>query len=156
KEISGAALTHFANTHIKSHFQGIDGVSSVEVMGAPYVMNITLDTLGTHSMRVSPHEIIKVLKEHELLLQAGTLRSKEPISLDVVAKEPEDYARMVVHMNGNVPVRLGDVARIELIEDDRDQKIRADGQSAIFLAIYKSPDGNNLAVAAAIHKMVDV
>lgn len=155
KELSGAALTHLAHTQIKNHFQGIEGVSAVEVYGAPYVMNITLDTLAMHSLRVGPHQVVKVLKDHELLLQAGRMRSKEPISLDVVAKEPEDYARMIVSMNGDVPVHLGDIARIELIDDDKEQKIRVDGQNAILLPITKGPDGNNLAVADAIYTMVD-
>ena len=156
KDMSGAKLTHFTNTHIRNYFQGVEGVSSVEVMGAPYVMNITLNTLAMHNLRIDPHQVVKVLKEHELLLQAGQMRSKEPISLDVVTKSPEDYERMIVGQNGDVPVRLGDCARIDLIDDDKDQKIRLDGQNAILLAVAKSPDANNLTTADAIYKMVDV
>ena len=31
--LSGAALRHYTNTHIKSHFQGIDGAAKVQVWG---------------------------------------------------------------------------------------------------------------------------
>lgn len=154
KELSGAALTHYTHTHVKNHFQGIEGVAEVEVMGSPYVMNIKLDTLAMNSAHVSPNDIIKVLKQNELLLQAGKMRTNEPISLDVVAKDAEDYRRMIVGVNLGVPVLLGDVAEVNLEDDDREFKIRVDGQSAVVISISKSPDGNSLAVADSIHKMV--
>lgn len=153
--LSGAYLTHFARTHIKSHFQGIEGVAEVDVMGAPFALDIVLDTLAMHSQRVGPHQILQVLKQNERLLQAGRMRSKEPISLDVVAKDAQDYRRMVVSMNGDVAVRLGDVARVTLASDTHDQKMRIDGQNAVMISITKSPDGNNLEVANAVHTMVD-
>ncbi len=155
KTLQGAALTHFAKTHIKTHFQGIEGVAEVEVMGAPYAMNIVLKTLALNSQRVSPEQIIKVLKQNELLLQAGRMRTKEPISLNVAAKDEEDYRRLIVGKNGDVSVLLGDVANVDLIEDDSTQKIRIDGQNAIIIRISKAPDGNNLKVADAIYAMVN-
>lgn len=155
KTMSGAPLTHFAKTNIKSHFQGIEGVAEVEVIGAPYAMNIVLDALAMHSQRVGPHNIVQVLKQNEKLLQAGRMRTSEPISLDMIAKDAEDYRRMIIGMNGGVPVLLGDVAKVDLISDDKEQKIRVDGQNAIFIGISKTPDGNNLAVANAVHAMVD-
>lgn len=154
KELSGAALTHYTQTHIKNHFQGIEGVAEVKVMGSPYVMNVTLDTLAMHAARVSPSDIVQVLKQNELLLQAGKMRTSEPISLDVVAKDAEDYRRMIVGVNAGVPVLLGDIAEVNLEDDDREFKVRVDGQSAVLVAITKSPDGNSLSVADAIHKMV--
>lgn len=154
KELSGAPLFHYAQTHIKNQFQGIEGVAEVRVMGSPYVMNLKLDTLAMHSAKVSPSDIIKVLKQNELLLQAGQMRTSEPISLDVVAKDAEDYRRMIVKINSGVPVFLGDIADVNLEDDDREFKVRVDGQSAVVIAISKAPDGNSLAVADAIHNMV--
>lgn len=152
---SGAALTHFAQTHIKNHFQGIDGVAEVEVIGAPYTMNIVLDILAMHSQRVGPHQIIKVLKQNESLLEAGRMRTSEPISLDLAATEAKDYRHMIVGANGGVPVRLDDVASVNLIDDDKEKKIRVDGQNAIFIKIVKTPDGNTLKVAKTVQSMVD-
>lgn len=155
KELTGAALAHFAKTHIKNYFQGIDGVAEVEVWGPPYMMNIKLDTLAMQSARVSPSDIAKVLKQNELLLQAGKMRSNAPISLDVVAKDAEDYRRMIIASNQGVPVLLGDVAEVNLEEDEREFKARVDGQSAVMIGITKSPDGNSLAVADAVHRMIE-
>ena len=52
--LHGAALRHFTNTHIKSHFQGIDGVAHVQVWGPEYAMNIELDPLALFDQKVSP------------------------------------------------------------------------------------------------------
>ncbi len=155
KTLSGSYLTHFAKTHIQSHFQGIEGVSEVEVMGPPLAMSVVLDTLAMHSLRIGPHDIIRVLKQNERLLQAGRTRSSEPINLDVVAKDAEDYRRLIVGMNGDVPVFLGDVARVDFATDNLERKIRIDGQNAIIIGVSKAPDGNNIDVASAIHAMVD-
>jgi multidrug efflux pump len=61
---------------------------------------------------------------------------------------------MIIGMNGNVPVLLGDVASVNLIDDDKESKIRVDGQNAVLVPIFKTPDGNNLSVANAVYAMI--
>lgn len=154
EKMSGASLTHFTNTHIKNHFSGIKGVSEVEVIGPPFAMDIALDALAMHTEGIGPHQVAEVLRQNELLLRAGRTRNNEPISLDVVAKNAEDYGRLVIGVNGNVPVHLSDVARVDLIDDDDVMKIRVNGQNMVLVAISKSPDGNNLTVADDVASMV--
>lgn len=155
KELSGSALTHMAFTKIRNYFQAIDGVASVDVYGAPYLVNITLDTLAMHNAKIGPHDVSKVLKEHELLLQAGQMPSTESINLNSLAKKPEDYAKMIIKVNHDLPIRLGDIARIELSDDDKSSKIRVNGQNAILIAITKAPDANSLALTKDIYHMVN-
>ena len=152
--LSGAALRHYTNTHIKSHFQGIDGAAQVQVWGPEYAMNIELDELALFDQKISPEEIARVLKKNELLLQAGTRGSNEPINLDVVAKNAHDYERLVVGSNAGVPVLLQDVASVALMEDSRQFRLRVNGQNAIMLAISKANDGNILKVTDAIRNII--
>jgi multidrug efflux pump len=152
--LKGAALTHFTNTNIKSHLQGIDGVARAEVWGRPYAMNLALDRAAMHSQNISPHQIVAVLKQNELLLSAGQLRTKEPINLDVVPKNAEDYEQMVVGKNGDTPVLLGDVADVFLDEDERGIMTNVAGEQAVLLAVYKASDGNILDIAEAIKRTI--
>lgn len=152
--LHGAALTHFTETHIKSHFQGIDGVAQVSVWGPDFAMNIELDPIALVELKISPLDIVNVLKRNELLLQAGTLRSMEPINLDVVAKSAEDYRQMIVGTNGGVPVLLGDIATIDLIDDSRNMRLRVNGQNATMLAISKASDGNILKITDDIRALI--
>lgn len=151
----GAALTHIARTRIKPHFQGIAGVAEIDVMGQPFAMNVVLDTLAMHSQRVGPEHIYRVLKQNERLLQAGRMASQEPISLDVVAQDAEDYRRMIISKNGDVPVRIGDVASVSLETDESQMKIRIDGENSVILGVHKAPDGNTLSVAQSVKNMID-
>lgn len=153
-KLSGADLTHFAYTHIKNHFQGIDGLAEVKVWGPPYIMSIELDPLALHNQKISPHKIVEVLKKNELLLQAGQTKSGEPISLDVVAKNAQDYENMIIGSNATAPVYLGDVAQIRLTEDTKEEKFRVDGQNAVLIALTKASDGNILEVTDAITKVI--
>src|SRR5580700_2993769 len=61
KTLSGASLTHFTDTHIKNHFQGIEGAAGVQVWGARYAVDITLDPIALFELRVSPAAIVNVL-----------------------------------------------------------------------------------------------
>ncbi len=149
---SGAALTHFVYTHVKNHFQGIEGLAEVKVWAPPYAMYIELDPLAMHNQRISPQEIVDVLKKNELLLQAGQTKTSEPISLDVVAKNPQDYRQMIVGNNGGAPVYLGDVAHVFLGADVKEEKFRIDGQNAVLLALTKASDGNILEITDAIQE----
>jgi len=152
--LSGAALRHFTNTHIKSHFQGIDGSAQVQVWGPEYAMNIELDELALFDQKISPEQIVSVLKNNELLLQAGTRGANEPINLDVVAKNSRDYERLIIGKNADVPVLLQDVAQVSLIEDSRAFRLRVNGQNAVMLAISKASDGNILKVTDAIRALI--
>jgi multidrug efflux pump len=152
--LSGAALRHYTNTHIKSHFQGIDGAAQVQVWGPEYAMNIELDKLALFDQKISPEQITHILKKNELLLQAGNLGSNEPINLDIVAKNARDYEQLVIGSNAEVPVLLQDVASVALIEDSRQFRLRVNGQNAIMLAISKANDGNILKVTDAIRNII--
>lgn len=153
-QLSGADLTHFTSTHIKNHFQGIDGLAEVKVWGPPYIMSIELDALALHNQKINPAQIVDVLKKNELLLQAGKLRSGEPISLDVVAKNAQDYERMIIGNNEGAPVYLGDVSRVRLAQDNQDEKFRVDGQNAVLIALTKASDGNILEVTDAVNTII--
>lgn len=154
--LSGAALTHFTNLHIKNHFQGIEGAGNVQVWGPRYAMKISLDPVALFELRISPDAIVNVLKKNELLLQAGSLHQNEPINLDVVAKSASDYNNMIVGINGDVPVLLGDVASVNLIEDERNTQITDNGQKTVLIAISKASDANVLKVTDAIRKKVPI
>jgi multidrug efflux pump len=154
KTLKGAELTHFANTHIKNHFQGINGVAGVKVWGPSYAMNIDLDELALIDQNMSIEHIASVLKNNELLLQAGKRGSLEPINLDVVAKNARDYEKLIIGTNADAPVYLGDLAHIRLQEDDRELRLRVNGQDAVLLAITKASDGNILNVTDALRAMI--
>lgn len=155
KVLSGPALMHFAQSQVKPYFQGIDGIAEVKVWGEPYSIAVDLDPIAMHSQRISPEQIVVALKKNELLLQAGQTSDYEPISLDVVAKNAQDYREMIVGENAGALVRLGDVAQVILKEDDRQEKIRIDGKNSIIVALTKASDGNVLKVTDAARAMVE-
>ena len=152
--LTGADLSHFALTHIKSYFQGLDGVARVSVFGPRYAMKIELDPVAMDSQRISPSQVAAVLQKHELMLQAGQMRSLEPITLDVVAKNAKDYQDLIVGKNAGAPTRLADIASVQFLEDDRDDRVIINGQDAVMLAIGKTSDGNVLAISSAIKQML--
>lgn len=152
--LRGAALAHFANVEVKNHFSGLDGVAEARVLGPAYAMRISLDQVAMHSQKVDVFEVIKVLKESESMLSAGTLNRSEPISFDVVPKSSQDYEGLIVHRNDRVPVFLRDIANIELVQDERNLNIKIDGQDAVMIEVKKSADANILEVANAVKKLI--
>ena len=154
KKISVTELGNYLRTNLKDEIARIDGISQVEIMGASeYAMRVWLDPLKMSALGISPDEIYAAISSQNLQAAAGSVgseRSNDCIQLKVNTlgrlNKPEQFQNIVIRATADGRmVHLGDVAKIELGQDDYTWDASIQGTPIVSFALYRNTDANALA-----------
>jgi len=156
-----AALTHYANIHLKNAFRSNKGVASVEVWGQPYTYQIHLNPKKMYSFGINVDDIYNALQRNHVTLPVGKFRDEIPVTLNTELKTTHDYENIVIKNNTSAalqvkrtPIVLKDVADVSLGNDDKQFRVRINGKPGLCIAINRTNDGNPLDVSALVHEQV--
>jgi multidrug efflux pump len=148
-------LSDFARRYLVDRFGAVDGVAMVRVGGARWPsMRIWLDRKAMAARQLTVADVEEALLRQNVERPAGrlestdrefTLRTARPFS------SPEQFRELVVARGGDgFPVRLGELARIEIGPEDQRTEFRANGVPAVGLGVLKQSKANTLTVARAV------
>ncbi|MFP5356873.1 MAG: efflux RND transporter permease subunit [Gammaproteobacteria bacterium] len=148
-------LSDYADRYIADRFATVDGVSQIRLGGdRRYAMRIWLDRLQLAARGLTVEDIETALNQQNIERPAGRIESAErEFSLRTTRafRTPEDFAQLVLRRSSDgFPVRLGEVARIELGAENPRGSFRANGVPSLGLGIIKTSTANTLAVAQGV------
>ncbi|MBO7741819.1 MAG: efflux RND transporter permease subunit, partial [Victivallales bacterium] len=148
-------LNNYVGTYVVDTLSRVDGVSSVEALGAStYSMRIWLDPLRMSALGVSTAELMSAIQNQNLQAAAGNIGSEEAsryleYKLNVRGRmvSPEEFENIIVRRDnqGNL-LRMKDIARVELGAEGYNVGATYNGQPTIACAIYRNTDANALSV----------
>ncbi|HWP64566.1 MAG TPA: efflux RND transporter permease subunit [Candidatus Limnocylindria bacterium] len=148
------ALSTLAETRVKDRLAKLPGVSDVYLNGEKrHSIRVWLDNgrLTAHNLTVA--DVAAALSRENVDLPSGRvegLDSEFTVRTLGELTTPEEYQRLIVAYTAGAPVRLGDVARIEVGPEDERKIVRFNGQPAVGLGIIKQSKANTLDVALAV------
>ena len=147
-------LTDYAERYIVDRLSSLDGVAQVRVGGQQrYAMRVWLDADALAARGLDVTDVEDALRAENVELPAGRLESRDrDFTLRVSREylEPGDFAELPLTDGADgTPVRLGDVAEVELASAERRAYYRSNGQPNIGLGIIKTSTANALDVARA-------
>ena len=156
--LPGLELTDYAERYLVDRFATIDGVSQVRLGGDKrYSMRIWLDRARLAARRMTAQDVEQALSQQNVERPAGriestdrefTLRTARPF------QSPDDFANMVVIRGADgFPIRIRDVARVELGAENPRVAFRANGRETLGIGIIKTSNANTLAVAQGAKAM---
>jgi len=127
------ALTDIAVRRLLDPLSIVDGVSRVILGGARrYAMRVELDRARMQARGVTAADVARALRTETRL------------------PDPEGFRDLVLRDGPGGPVRLGDVAVIELGAETDRSAVRRSGEPAVGLGIVRRSGANTLAVADAV------
>lgn len=148
-------LTHYTNCILRHSFRGIDGVAEVNVLGAPYKMDIALDGKKMRQHGISANKVFeeleKVLKNQPL----GKLHDLYPLRLDQPLCKEEDFKKIMIPIQKKPPVALGDFSTISLKKNNGDFRFHINGKPGVGLEIKDASTANPLDVSNELHKKIN-
>jgi len=100
----------------------------------------------------SPSDVVAALQASNVIVPAGTARIGEReynVQLNSSPATVERFSALPLGVFNNVPVTLGDVAKISDSYATQSNMVHVDGQRASYLAILKHADASTLAVVDA-------
>lgn len=146
-------LIQYAQLYLKNPLENVVGVAQVEIMGKPYLMEITLDPRKMMALNISYQEVLKLLEEHKLYIPAGENQREIPLTVVSPLSKPDDFKKLIVRRNGQSVIKIEDIATVKLTSDDT-FLVRVNGQNGVLLGVIKTSEGNPLEISTTIQKML--
>ncbi|MBP0496156.1 efflux RND transporter permease subunit [Pararoseomonas indoligenes] len=160
-------ISNYATLYVKDRIARLDGVGDVQVFGArDYAMRVWLDPAKIAARGLTAGEVVQALQRANMQVAAGglnqppTAASDGAFQLNIRAlgrlRSVEEFGDIVVATGEDgAPLRLHDVARVELGSQDYTVNAYLDGDRAVAMPVFQRPGSNALATAAALRSTLE-
>lgn len=147
-------VTDVANRFVKPRLQTLPGAADVRIFGERrFAMRIWLDKQRLAAYGLTPADVEDALRRQNVEVPAGRIESVEREFSVVAATDlqtPEAFAAVVLRTVAGYPVRLGDVARVEIGAAAERNSVRFRGRPAVSLGLIKQATANPLELSQAL------
>ena len=136
----------------------IDGVAAVNILGAQSLsMRIWLDPLRMAAHGISASDIQAAIEDNNYQAAPGQIKGEFTVSnvhADTNLNGVEGFRRLVVK-GGKSPIRLEDVATVEIGAQHRNQVASMNGEPGVYLEVMATPSGNPLAISRDVKAVLN-
>jgi multidrug efflux pump len=152
-------VSEIADQRVKDQLQTVGGVANVMIFGErKYSMRIWLDPARMAAYRVIPQDIENTLRKQNVEIPAGRIESKER-EFSLLAKtdvnDIEAFKQLIIRNEKGYPVRIQDVARVEIAPESERRITRYKGESAVALGVVKQSTANPLDVSEGVYAALE-
>jgi len=152
-------LSNLAERQIRDRLQVLPGVGGINFGGQKRPsMRIWLDSEKMAARKITAADIRALLRRENVELPSGRIEG-ESRSLSIVARgrmdRPEQYADLFVREVDGSPVRLREVATVEIGPEVEATIARFNGKPAVGLGVVKQSDANAVEVARQVREEID-
>ncbi len=159
-EYDQAFLLDYANQQVRDEITRINGVGDVQLYGVPYAMRLWLDPERMRARGLTASDVIASVREQNVQVAAGKIGElpvpegqayQFTVTTQGRLQDIDEFESIVVKTgeDGQLTM-LGDVARIELGQENYAISADLNGQPAAVMAIYQLPGSNAIEVADEI------
>ena len=148
KSHSNIELRDVGNLIIRPVFSRVNGISNVVVHGGKSKEFVVIpDASKMTILHITPSKIINALNGTNFVLENGNIAAYDRIYLsltDTRINTIDDLANTIISNDRIRKIKLSDVAKIEVQEQQEFLKINADGNDAVLVDLVKQPGINLL------------
>ena len=157
--ISRAEATDYLSRRVTSILAAIPGVQRVGLPGGRLpAMRVWLKPDQMEAFNLSATEIEAALRSNNVIATMGrTENSSQRIDLlaNTALQSVDDFRRLVIREENGVQVRLGDIARISLGEEEGTTDARINQRQTIFISAWPLPGANEIAIADRLYAVIN-
>ncbi|UEM05960.1 efflux RND transporter permease subunit [Skermanella rosea] len=154
--LSGLEITDYIDRFIVDRFKNLPGVADVQILGERrYAMRLWIDRARLAGYDLTVQDVEAALRGQNIEVPAGRVESTDR-EFTVLSRtglvEPEQFGDIVVKLADGFPIRVRDIARVELGAADERRVSRSNGRNSIAIGIIKQATANPLDVSEAVKK----
>ncbi len=157
--LSAADVTDYAERFIVDRLATLDGVASVTINGARrYAMRVSIDPKALAARGLTVTDIATAMRENNIELPAGEVESvyrRFQLRAETRLSTADEFSNLALRIVDGAPVRLGDVASVEIGVEDDDIIVRNDGRIAVGLSVLRQSQSNTIAISDAIRAEIE-
>ncbi|KAB7774229.1 multidrug efflux RND transporter permease subunit [Xanthomonas sp. LMG 12462] len=158
-------LRNYARLHVKDALARIQGVGDAQVFGGgDYAMRAWLDPERVAARGLTASDVVAAMREQNVQVSAGQLGA-EPmpeskfltlINAQGRLRTEQEFGDIVLKVGADgQPVRLSDVARLQLGAGDYTLRAQLDGKNAVGIGIFQAPGANALQIRDQVIAKMD-
>jgi multidrug efflux pump subunit AcrB len=153
-------LWEIATYDIKPRLNRLDGVSTVLVQGGRVPeFQVTPEPAQLLSSGVTVTDLLEAIRRTNLIDSPGLIEHDHQLVLGLVSGQvhsPEEIAQVVVKTTAaGLPVRVGDIAKVDAAVQPVYTIVTADGKPAVLISVDRQPYSNTVAVADEVHAQIE-
>ncbi|HYK83081.1 MAG TPA: efflux RND transporter permease subunit [Gemmatimonadales bacterium] len=152
-------LTRLADEVVSRRIENIAGVGSVTLVGGlKREIHVLLLPDRMNALGVSPDMVTNAVARENGDVPAGRVEQGNGENLVRVAgklRDPQDFTKLIVTTRGGIPVRLGQIARVEDAQEEERDAAFVNGERAVALEVRKTSGANTVAVADGVKRVID-
>ena len=156
--LDAGQLTTLTEDVIVRRLSVISGVGRATVVGGvPRQINVHIDPARLSAFNVAISQVITALGQENQNLPAGSVTQEalvQSVQIEGRIDQAEDFLDLIVARPGGQPVRLGDVATIEIGQAEETSLALIDGVRAIAVDVVKTQGANTVQVAQNVRAAV--
>jgi len=149
-------LTDFADRYVKDRLQSISGVAEARIFGERrYAMRIWLDAARLAAYNLTPQDVEGALRRQNVEVPSGRIESRDmefTVLSETDLRTPEQFGAIIIREVNGYPVRMRDVARVEVGPLDERVSVRFNGKPAVSIGVVKQAVANPLDISAGVRE----
>jgi len=152
--MSPLEVSDYINRNIKPRIQTMPGAADVRIFGErQYAMRIWLDPDRLASFRLTPQDVEDALRRQNVEIPSGRIESSQR-EFTVVSQTDrsrvDQFEEVVVRSFNGYPVRIRDVAKVEIAPRNERSIVRLNGRNAVSAGVVKQATANPLILSKAL------
>ncbi len=155
---SALQLSEFANQLVKPVLQTAPGASDVLIFGErKFSMRIWLDPDRLAAYRLTVQDVEDALRRSNLEVPAGRIESTQRefnVTAATDLQRPAEFRQVVIRNVNGLPVRIGDVARVQGGPAEERSSVRLNGRDSIAVGVIRQATANPLELSAGVRKLL--
>jgi CzcA family heavy metal efflux pump len=152
-------LWEIATYDLKPRLNRLDGVATVIIQGGRVPeFHVIPDPARLLAAGITVPDILDALKRTNLIDSPGLIEHSHQLVLGLISgqvRTPEQIGQIVVkNSSAGIPIRLGDISKIEPSVAPVYTMVTANGKPAVLLNVDRQPESNTLDVANEVHALI--
>ncbi len=152
-------LTDIGERQFKDRLQTIPGVGGVNFGGEKrQAIRVRLDATQMAARQITAADLLRTFGENSIELPSGRLENEDrEMSVRTLGKlgRPEEFEDLIIAYRNGAPVRLRELARVELGVEVEQTIARFNGRPAVGLGIVKQSEANTVEVADLVKEELE-
>ncbi|TQV82653.1 efflux RND transporter permease subunit [Exilibacterium tricleocarpae] len=154
-----AEITDYLSRRVNPTLASIAGVQRIGIEGGRLpAMRIWLNPARMAAFNVSAGDIEAALEANNIIATIGrSENAKQRIDLlaDTSMRDIADFERLVIREVDGSQIRISDVARVELGEEEGEVNARLDTAPAVYTSVWPLPGANEIDIANELYQVLD-
>jgi HAE1 family hydrophobic/amphiphilic exporter-1 len=148
----------FIDDQVKPFLERIDNIASVNVYGGQErELTVTIDTEAMAARKITIPELLRALAVENRNVSAGSFdEGKRKYVTRTVGefRDVTDVENVIIKRVNRIPVKIGDIARVQIGFEELDVVVRHEGSPTIVMNVVREPGSNVLVIMSRLKEVL--